>query len=713
MNKIYLALAFLFLLGTSAFSQDLIPAPSPTPPDDNDVVKISTNLIQLDVSVTDSKGKPIPDLNANEIEIYENGKKQDITNFSFILNQIPVSKSDSKEKNKNPILPSQQLKRESIKRTVALVVDDLTMGFSEMRQTRDALKKFVNEQMQDGDLVAIIRTGAGIGALQQFTSDKRILFAAIEKLRFNMIVTSRNSAFNPISATLAEESSNPSGRDLGDRIQTDKEFDNEVNEFRESIFASGTLGAVNYVIRGMKDLPGRKSVMLLSSGFRLLDKRTNGMTGPSRVLDSLQRLTDLANRSSVVIYTIDVRGVTFDGLTGADDTNGLTADQIESRISDRQNEVLSTQEGLRYLARQTGGFPYFLNGISQGIRKALDDQSYYLIGYEPDSATFDPKKNRFNKIEIKVKRKGVKVRYRSGFFGFSEEQIAKPTISPNQALYNALSSPFAVNDISLRLNSLYTGVFKKESYMRSFLHIDANNLTFEKLPDGKYKSSFDLVMSTFGDSGKPEQGERSTFTLDISEEMHKTVLKKGLVYDFTFKSKKSGAYQMRVAIRDNATNRVGSASQFIEIPNLKKNRLTLSGVFLENVDFANWKKLDKITPEEAQLLIDLKSDTAMRKFTPGTVLTYSADVFNAKLDKTNNANLTLQARLYSEQNMVFDGKPVSLGTGANEQIPARGSILLGTEMASGNYTLQLIVTDNNAKTGRNTAVQFVSFELAR
>ena len=74
---------------------------------------------------------------------------------------------------------------EQIRRTIALVVDDLSLSFESAYQTQKALKKFVDEQMQDGDLVAIIRTGAGIGALQQFTSDKRILYAAIEKVKWN------------------------------------------------------------------------------------------------------------------------------------------------------------------------------------------------------------------------------------------------------------------------------------------------------------------------------------------------------------------------------------------------------------------------------------------------------------------------------------------------------------------------------------------------
>jgi hypothetical protein len=74
----------------------------------------------------------------------------------------------------------------------------------------------------------------------------------------------------------------------------------EFNNFRESVFATGTLGAVNFIVRGMNDLPGRKSVMLLSDGFQLFSRDPNNQRAEfSRVLDSLRRLVDLANRSSV------------------------------------------------------------------------------------------------------------------------------------------------------------------------------------------------------------------------------------------------------------------------------------------------------------------------------------------------------------------------------------------------------------------------------
>jgi len=84
MKKILPVIVIALLAAAGAIAQSLKPLPKSVPPGDDDVVKISTNLIQIDVTVTDGKGKPIADLKPEEIEIYENGEKQKITNFSFI-----------------------------------------------------------------------------------------------------------------------------------------------------------------------------------------------------------------------------------------------------------------------------------------------------------------------------------------------------------------------------------------------------------------------------------------------------------------------------------------------------------------------------------------------------------------------------------------------------------------------------------------------------
>ncbi len=722
MKKIIPSLALTLLFGAAVTAQ----TPTSTPPpveDDSGVVKISTTLIQLDVTVTDKNGKIIGDLKPEEVEIFENGEKQEISNFSFISNvksaDAPApKKSEKPDKNAVPI-PTGQLKPEQVRRTVALVVDDLSLSFESTYFVQRALKKFVNEQMQAGDLVAIIRTGAGIGALQQFTSDKRQLLAAVEKVRWNPVGNGGVSAFAPIQNSNDNLTGGSGNQDDEDDNGDGGDSTTEFNNFRESVFASGTLGAVNFIVRGMRDLPGRKSVMLLSDGFQIFESGANGSLQSGRVLDSLKRLVDLANRSSVVVYTMDARGLQTVGLTAEDDTGGKTSAQIEESLSDRRNKLFDTQSGLIYLARETGGLAiYNNNDLSNGIAKMLDDQSYYLIGYQPDAETFDPAKRRFNKFVVKVKRPGARARYRSGFFGIGDDQIKPPTtLTAAQQIQTALTSPFAVNDVELRLNTIF-GNDKQGSYVRSLLHIKAQDLKFTEESDGTRTAVFDVLAVSFGDNGAVADQIAKTYTLKAKGDDYRKLVSDGFVYYFVFPVKKAGAYQLRVAIRDASTQKVGSANQFVEIPNLKKNRLNISGIVLENLTAEQWKRASETpaaSPEkQAQDATDPLTDTSLRRFKRGTILRYAAEVYNAKLDAAQKTNLTTQIKVFRDGKPLLEGKNLPLdlfGQTDLQRIKFSGAINLGTDMTAGEYILQIIVNDNLAKDKRRVTTQFVQFEI--
>ncbi len=714
MKNFVLTLLCFFLFVLSGSAQQAEPTATPIPSDDDDIVKISTNLIQVDVTATDSKGKIVTDLTADDFEIYENGKKQDITNFSFFSGTRREQAAEQQtDKNALPIMPT-KIRPEQIRRTVALVVDDLTLSFESTYQVRRALKKFVDEQMQDGDLVAIIRTGAGIGALQQFTSDKRMLYAAIEKVKWNSSGAGLTGAFAPIEST----EQNLNLKESVDDNEIDDERDSlaDINEFRENIFATGTLGAINYIVRGMKDLPGRKSVMLLSDGFTIVNLNSNTkstFSDSTRVLDALRKLVDLANRSSVVVYTMDARGLQTLGIDAADDVSNLSAAEISEKISDRRNKLFDTQEGLVYLARETGGFPIVNNNdLSSGIGKMLEDQSYYLIGYQPDGDVFDPNKRRFNKLEIKVKRPNIKVRYRSGFFGISEEEIQKPVNqTPAQRITDALTSPFGVGEIALNLNTVFKADSESNTALSSFLHINAKDLKFADEPNGNKKATFDILAVSFGDNGAVIDQIGKTYVVNIPKENYETYLKEGFVYFFTFPIKKPGAYQMRVAIRDHASEKIGSASQFVEVPKIKKKRLLISGIALENLTLEAWNK-EETTKEKAET--NPMSDTALRVFKRGTVLRYGYEIYNAKNTSVQKPQLQMQTRIFRDGKVIFESKlnPVDL-TGQTDMqvISSAGAIALGTSMQNGDYVLQIIIMDALAKKKNQIATQFAQFEI--
>lgn len=709
-----LSVIFLSITTLTIFSFAQKPTPSPLP--DTDVVKISTALIQLDVTVVDQRGKVVSDLRPDEIEIYENGEKQKITNFSFVSSiRSSVTPAVVPEKNAVPV-PQAVLRPEQVRRTFAIVVDDLSLSFESAYQTRRALKKFVDEQMVEGDLVAIIRTGAGVGALQQFTSDKRLLYAAIERVKWNPIGNGGISAFAPIEPTFSEMTAAAAGdsadaEEAGNAANAQRAFE----DFQSSVFATGTLGALKFIVQGMSELPGRKSVILFSDGFKIFEQDEHGFTQGGRVAEFLQELVDVANRSSVVFYTIDARGLQYTGFTAADKITDTSAESMNAKMAERRNQLSDTQAGLAYLAEETGGIAVKnSNDLSGGVRRVLDDQSYYLIAYEPDADTFDAAKRKYNKIEVKVLRNGLSARYRSGFFNVADKVVSNAPVSqtPLVQLQAALTSPFAVNGISLRLNALFGNDTKDGPYVRSLLHIDGKGLKFTDEKDGTKKAVFDVWAASFGDNGQPVDQIGKTYTLIVKPETYNRMIDEGFVYHFTFPVKKPGAYQYRVAIRDTLGEKIGSASQFIEVPDLKKNRLILSSLVLESLTLAEWQRL--ADPNGGVVRTDAMTDTALRRVKLNTVLRYGYEIYNPRLDGAKRPNVQTKIRVFRDGKLVLDGQQVPLDLQSQtdmQRLRASGALSLGGKMLPGDYILQVIVTDNLAPQNRRIATQYIQFEV--
>src|SRR6185295_15087909 len=178
LRRIYLVLALVSLCVSVAKLQEQEP----------DVVRITTNLVQVDLVVT-KDGKQVTNLKPEDFEILEDGRAQQITNFAYIStasletkNEAPVA--PTKSESEAPVIPKPPLPTE-VKRTVAIVVDDLGMSFESMANLRTYLRKFLSENLRPNDLIAIMRTGGYVGALQQFTSDPRVLSSAISDLKWH------------------------------------------------------------------------------------------------------------------------------------------------------------------------------------------------------------------------------------------------------------------------------------------------------------------------------------------------------------------------------------------------------------------------------------------------------------------------------------------------------------------------------------------------
>jgi VWFA-related protein len=702
--KAFLALLLVFCLFPPALAQTTPAAPAPPqkPGDDNvDVVKITTNLVQVDAVVT-KNGKPVPNLTAEDFEIFQDGKRQAITSFNYISNVPTASAPPSarREEKNADIVPFTPLKADEPHRTIAFVVDDLGLSAESMSQVRQQLRKFVAEQVQPNDLVAIIRTGGEMGALQQFTNDKRILKRAVDLLRWNICSRVGIQVFTPARGRFFSELPACSFRSY-----------------------NNTLKSMRFVVDSMGQLPGRKSLVLLSDSIPRESQdefatRRGVLNEEGIVQDDasplsndytnyagfLQKIAEKAIRSSVVIYSVDTQGLAITGITAADSLVGNSrqiTQQIEGLLSSRSLLLHARREGGELLAKQTGGFQV-RNSNSFEFNRIVEDQSgYYLLGYRPTEETFN---RRFHHIKAKVKRSGMSLRTRFGFFGVSEEEVKRGQPTPRDLTNLALASPFRAQDIEVDLTSFFADGQPTGLMVGSFVYLSGKDLEFITV-NGKHQSSIELHGVIFGDNGSVVEQIRRGATLNLSDSEYEHAKINGFGLQVNMPVKRHGSYQVRIVIRDRKSSKIGSAGEFVTVPNLKDKKLAVSGIVLGNVD--NLPNQDSAT----QTILNPGS----RRFAPGSDLYFAYRLYNSAIEGQLR-DMVMQAKLFRDGKNVYSGLEVPVKAGNQQdltRILVDGVVRLSPELEPGSYYLQVVITDKGAKSKEASVVQWVDFEIVK
>jgi VWFA-related protein len=411
-TKVLLAVPLLFCV--------FLPLMAQTATDD-DVVKITTNLVQIDV-VVKQNGKQVKGLKAEDFEIFEDGRRQEITSFVYVSNVAnnAVASADpgttsSKEPN-DPADPGSPppTPTEIPRRRIAFVVDDYGLSARSIADLRRQLRKFIDEQLKPNDLIAIIRTSQARRELI-FTNDTSLLNEAWEQVNWHQC---SRVGVKPIPSV---------GSIATTGCGTVGTYDDSIRSLGAVVTALGRFPGRKSMIVFSDDMPLRENERIVRGGsvLQVDDAKTEEAatyTGP------LTRLAELAIRASVVIYGVDTSGLQVIGTTAADETarpmisgshgNAIFAQQLRTQLK----LIQARRDGASKLAKATGGFLVHDQNEFQ-FDKILDDQSgYYLIGYRPGTETFN---KRFHKIRAHVKKSGYEVRTRSGFFGISEEETKR------------------------------------------------------------------------------------------------------------------------------------------------------------------------------------------------------------------------------------------------------------------------------------------------
>jgi VWFA-related protein len=696
-HKTLLALLLSLYIFLPALAQTKPAASSQQPPqkpldDQDEVVKITSNLVQLDAVVT-KDGKVVTNLTADDFEIYEDGKKQDITSFTFVSNisGAPPQPVTAAREKPGYIPPPRSFKANEPHRTIAFVVDDLGTSAESMNQVRKQLRKFVDEQLQPNDLIAIIRTGGEMGALQQFTNDKRILSRAVDQLRWNMCNRVGITVLTPI-----DSGSLPPLCGLNSML--------------------ATVRSLRFILDAMGYLPGRKSMVFMSDHLPVEDqddlnflhevRNGDGLKDDPMLRDgddlsdlgdvrnysaALRKIAEKAIRSSVVIYSVDTQGLQVTGLTAADRFYG-TGQQYQNVIRNRSMLLWSRRQGGDLIAKQTGGFQV-KNSNNYDIDHIVQDQSgYYLLGYRPTDETFNRK---FHHIKAKVKRSGMTMRTRLGFFGVTEDEASKTRLTARDMTNLALASPFAAQDVEVRLASFFWSDKTVGPLIRSFVYIAAGDLVFTPV-DGRQQASIELHGVVFGDNGAIIGQLRRGATISLSESEYATAIKNGLGLSVDMPVKRNGAFQVRVAIRDRKSSKIGSSGEFVTVPDLKSKRLAVSGIVLSSGSH----------DQEAM------ANTVARRFDANSDLEYGYIIYNA----SQFAKPSMEMKLFRDGKVVYSGPeaPIQIaGQPDPERVLASGKVRLGPDLEPGFYYLQVVITDKSAKDKAVPVVQWIDFEIVK
>ncbi len=676
----------------------------------DDVLRITTQLVQTDVVVTDKNDQILNDLKLEDFELYDQGKKQELKFMEFVGVEGPRRVEGSRAAAAPSALPTvvestgnTGVTAKDLKRVVAFVIDDLTMQTPDLPPVRKMLLDFVDNKMREGDLVAIVRVIGGKGLLQQFTTDRQLLRRAISSIR--LVVHPFSASEVPDAAKLQ----NPvaaEGVDSPTAAMESTEAPEIFSSNDDSVRYNRSLSAIttaNLVIESLRQIPGRKNLVLITEGIPIFEIHEAGSIY-SNTVGILSQLTDNAFRAGVVINSLDPRGLRATpgvkgfqatpakSSLGGNDSADLTFGRGDPGAQSALGPMLagaSEHLGLSTVAGYTGGVSVVnTNNFEAGLDKILArSNGYYTLAFRPELD------NKNHRLEVKVRRSGAKVYFHKSYLA-REERLGGPR-TKEEEIANAALSPLAKADIDVSPNvalRLQPGKSPVEVQML----IGANKLHFTESPTGIHQVSFDVVAFIFDQAGKRYAGLSETVNLNLSTEDYQQALVEGVAYTANTELP-PGYYQVRAVVRENSSGSVGTFSKYIEVPDLSKGKFAMSSVFLIAVDSQTAKKL---TPLNAQRHLTQKQD-----------LRYVAMVYNPKL-KDGRPQLRSQMIISQGNKVLFREPEQTLESNGTLPVTKMGQLALA-KVQPGRYVLTLVVTDTLADKKNQTVAHSIDFTVGR
>jgi VWFA-related protein len=524
------------------------------------IFRVEVDYVEADAYVTDAQGNPVNDLKLEDFEVLEDGRPQKVTSFSLV--NIPVERAERPLFATQPVEQDVQTNANIEGRIYLIVLDDLHTQFTQTPRVKAAMRRFFERNFGTNDLAAIVFTGRSSGS-QDFTNNPRLLMAAVDrfvgrKLRSATLERLDNIRTNPATG----------GLQPGD--------DNQ--QMERSFNARNAMGSIRRLAEFMAGVRGRrKALMLVGEGVDYDIHEAVGLAGStaSAVLLDTHDAIASASRGNVSIYAIDPRGLT----TGDEDliTQSSTMPEQGVGLNSLQNELRLSQNSLRVLAANTGGFAALnRNDFDSAFERLVQENSqYYLLGYYSSNSRRD---GRYRKIEVRVKRPGLRVvRARNGYYEARGRRPADAKPTPNPALTAALASPLPVAGLPLRA---FAAAYKGEApnaAVAVVLEVDASQLEFKEA-NGTFSEVLEFVNVATDSRGKVFPGERGTANLALKPDTYERARERGFRV-ITQVNLPPGHYQLRVAA-GNKNGKAGSVIYDLEVPEFYKAPFVMSGVAL-------------------------------------------------------------------------------------------------------------------------------------
>ena len=665
-------------------------------------IRVGVALVQTDVMVYDRENRFVDNMRAAQFEFRVDGRVQPISFFDIVNAGTPHdqeiwAKAPRKTPPPQPPQPQQPVRQG---RTILFFVDDWHLSAESMTKAKAALMNLIDQSLGPDDQAAIVTASGQLGFLQQFTNNKSVLAAATTKLSGGSIV--EDLAWPPMNeaqaARIVQGDSNLETYYTNAMIPRIGEQVNPRRIIRDRALSLAqvsagvtqrTLSALGDFVRFASSLPGRKLIFFLSDGFAL-------QLSMGQVADHLWRLATAAANAGAVIYSLDTRGLQSGN---RDLRSSLPGDRDSNLAQSSYNAVLDFQDGLNSLAADTGGrFLKNTNDFASAISTAMAESSrYYLLGWYVDQDALKP--GKYWSLHVSVKdRPDLKVSLRNGLVDLSQcvpiqQNQRKAIVDAKEAsdqLIRALNAPFRFDDLRVSVHAGWVAEQNGEPALAVSYQIDIDSAVNGSdikadvrggvaNKDGIMVESFSETLSRSVNANPPPMSGKAA--LRYARILHL----------------QPGIYEVRIAARNPLSGDIGTAEQWIEIPDKQSGTMRLSSIFLREVT-------------NSKVTLDVESLKNCRFNIPRRFAGKSAVYFLLNVYDPAERDLLVQARIYSGNQPVVQPAPQPIaGSDPNMNqhlIPVVGGLNFD-DLAPGDYILEIAVTEPLSNTKVVERVRFV------